>query len=72
MLSKSGTDLNKKDINEFFNPRTSDLPLEEKIRLVSSVGEEIIQEDELKELIKRKPLFRCYDGFEPSGRMHIA
>lgn len=24
------------------------------------------------ELLKRKDNFRCYDGFEPSGRMHIA
>ena len=24
------------------------------------------------ELLKRKQLFNCYDGFEPSGRMHIA
>ena len=23
-------------------------------------------------MISRKDLFRCYDGFEPSGRMHIA
>lgn len=23
-------------------------------------------------MIARKDLFRCYDGFEPSGRMHIA
>lgn len=37
-----------------------------------SVGEEVIQDNELMELLQRKPLFRCYDGFEPSGRMHIA
>jgi hypothetical protein len=71
-LSEAGSELNKKDINEFFNPRKSDLPLDEKIRLVMSVGEEVTTEAELKEIIKNKPLFRCYDGFEPSGRMHIA
>ena len=36
------------------------------------MGEEIIKESELMELIQRKEMFRCYDGFEPSGRMHIA
>jgi tyrosyl-tRNA synthetase len=36
------------------------------------VGEEVIQESELRELLAKKPLFNCYDGFEPSGRMHIA
>lgn len=29
-------------------------------------------ENELRELIKGKEFFTCYDGFEPSGRMHIA
>lgn len=29
-------------------------------------------ESELGELLQRKEMFRCYDGFEPSGRMHIA
>ena len=28
--------------------------------------------EELSELLKNKPNFNCYDGFEPSGRMHIA
>lgn len=28
--------------------------------------------EELKSLLERKQMFRCYDGFEPSGRMHIA
>jgi len=64
--------LNDRDINEFFNPRVSDLTLEERYQLVHSVGEEIIQDSELKELLARKALFHCYDGFEPSGRMHIA
>ena len=44
---------------------------------VLSVGEECISESELRSLIKRKVVidngkFNLYDGFEPSGRMHIA
>jgi tyrosyl-tRNA synthetase len=70
--SQNSLDLNKRDINEFFNPRPSDLDLEEKLSLCLSVGEEIIEPEELRELLKRKPMFTCYDGFEPSGRMHIA
>eukprot|EP00796_Vickermania_ingenoplastis_P009057 gene9057-6355_t len=46
---------------------------EERYRVIRSVGEECIQENELRNLIEKKPgLLRCYDGFEPSGRMHIA
>eukprot|EP00933_Yihiella_yeosuensis_P045334 TRINITY_DN40706_c0_g1_i1.p1 TRINITY_DN40706_c0_g1~~TRINITY_DN40706_c0_g1_i1.p1 ORF type:complete len:743 (+),score=186.60 TRINITY_DN40706_c0_g1_i1:65-2293(+) len=40
--------------------------------LVRSVGEECQTEAELKSLIQKKPNFILYDGFEPSGRMHIA
>jgi len=40
--------------------------------LARSVGEECIQEEELKLLFEKKPNPICYDGFEPSGRMHIA
>ncbi|KAJ7952302.1 Tyrosine--tRNA ligase [Quillaja saponaria] len=48
------------------------LTLEEKYQIVRSVGEECIQEDELRNLLEKKPMPICYDGFEPSGRMHIA
>ena len=48
------------------------MSLEERFQLVRSVGEECIQEDELRNLLDKKPLPICYDGFEPSGRMHIA
>ena len=36
------------------------------------MGEECIQEEELRMLLDKKPVPVCYDGFEPSGRMHIA
>ncbi|XP_020680608.1 tyrosine--tRNA ligase 1, cytoplasmic isoform X1 [Dendrobium catenatum] len=48
------------------------LSLEERFALVRSVGEECIQEDELRILLEKKQNPICYDGFEPSGRMHIA
>lgn len=55
-----------------------EMTLEEKLRLVLSVGEDnkCIPEDndfaELRNLLAKKPNPVCYDGFEPSGRMHIA
>lgn len=70
--AQSGSSLQSRDINEFFNPRKSDLNLEERYNLCLSVGEEVIQPDELKKMLAKKEMFRCYDGFEPSGRMHIA
>jgi tyrosyl-tRNA synthetase len=48
------------------------MSVEEKIALVKEVGEEIISEDELIELFKKKKNPIAYDGFEPSGRIHIA
>ncbi|URE37088.1 tRNA synthetases class I (W and Y) [Musa troglodytarum] len=53
-------------------PAAVPLTLEERFALVRSVGEECIQEEELKNLLAKKPVPVCYDGFEPSGRMHIA
>ncbi|KAG4128110.1 hypothetical protein ERO13_D09G002080v2 [Gossypium hirsutum] len=48
------------------------MSLEEKFKIIRSVGEECIQEDELLNLLNHKPEPIFYDGFEPSGRMHIA
>ncbi|XP_021905669.1 tyrosine--tRNA ligase 1, cytoplasmic [Carica papaya] len=45
---------------------------ERRFQIVRSIGEECIQEDELRNLLAKKPEPICYDGFEPSGRMHIA
>lgn len=60
------------DINKEFCPRISELSLEERYELCMSIGEEVVEKEWLMELLKRKENFTCYDGFEPSGRMHIA
>ena len=60
------------DPNADYNPTTCTLPFEERLALVKAVGEEILTEPGLIELLKTKQQFTCYDGFEPSGRMHIA
>lgn len=60
------------DINKNFCPRISELSLEERYKLCLSIGEETLSEDRLMDLLKKKENFICYDGFEPSGRMHIA
>ena len=60
------------DINADFCPVQSTLSIDEKVKLVKEVGEEIIKEEELKDLFEREEMPICYDGFEPSGRMHIA
>ena len=43
-----------------------------KLDILLSIGEECITRDELASLLEKKPNFTAYDGFEPSGRMHIA
>ena len=52
------------------------LTLDEKIALLKEVGEEIITEKELREMIQWKEdndkRIIAYDGFEPSGKIHIA
>ncbi|CDJ59624.1 tyrosyl-tRNA synthetase, putative, partial [Eimeria maxima] len=53
-------------------PIPSTLSLEERIARCLSVAEECIQEDELAKLLEKKQFPIAYDGFEPSGRMHIA
>lgn len=46
--------------------------IDKKIQLIKEVGEEIITESELKELFETKKKIIAYDGFEPSGNVHIA
>ncbi|MFA5358018.1 MAG: tyrosine--tRNA ligase [archaeon] len=48
------------------------MDLEKKIELVKEVGEEIISEEELRALLEKKKNPVAYDGFEPSGQIHIA
>jgi len=43
-----------------------------KLGLIKQVGEEILTEDELKTLLETKEHPIAYDGFEPSGNIHIA
>ena len=50
----------------------SRLILDEKYDLCRSVAQECIQDAELRALLAGKPNPVAYDGFEPSGRMHIA
>ncbi len=45
---------------------------EEKIKLIQEVGEEIIGLSEIEEKIKQGKKLVAYDGFEPSGRIHVA
>jgi len=53
-------------------PIPSEHDNEKRYELCRSVGFECIQDEELKALIDFKAHPICYDGFEPSGRMHIA
>ncbi len=46
--------------------------LEKRIELVSRVGEEIVTQQELRELLEKNSQPIAYDGFEPSGKVHIA
>jgi tyrosyl-tRNA synthetase len=49
------------------------MELNERLELIKQVGEEIVTEEELVELLKKKKKFIAYDGFEPSGTgIHIA
>ncbi|MBN2458737.1 tyrosine--tRNA ligase [Candidatus Woesearchaeota archaeon] len=50
----------------------AELSLDERLNLVKQVGEEIITEEELKKLLSEKKQLIAYDGFEPSGKIHIA
>ena len=53
-------------------PAPVDPAVEAKVKLLLEVGEECQTLPELRNLVAKKPEFCLYDGFEPSGRMHIA
>ena len=44
----------------------------QKIDLIKSFAEEIVTEEELRKLFESKKKIFAYDGFEPSGQIHIA
>lgn len=46
--------------------------IEDKLNLINQVGEEIIGGEELKSLLESGEQLIAYDGFEPSGQIHIA
>ena len=50
----------------------STLSIEERVQIALSVGEEVVTEEELTALYRAREHPIVYDGFEPSGRMHIA
>lgn len=50
----------------------SPLSVEEKVAIAMSVGEEVLTPEELTALYTARDHPIVYDGFEPSGRMHIA
>ena len=43
------------------------MDIETKMQLIKGVGEEILTEHELRELLETKEHPIAYDGFEPSG-----
>lgn len=45
---------------------------QDKLNLINQVGEEIIGGEELKVLLESGEQLIAYDGFEPSGQIHIA
>ena len=52
------------------------LSIDEKISILQEIGEEIVELNELKEMLQWKSDHKkeiiAYDGFEPSGNIHIA
>ena len=47
------------------------MDLDERIKLIASVGEEVVTMPELRKLLEEKPNPIAYDGFEPSGIAHL-
>lgn len=48
------------------------MSVDEKIEIIKSFADEIVSEDELRKLFSEKKKYVAYDGFEPSGQIHIA
>jgi tyrosyl-tRNA synthetase len=55
------------------NQTSENISVPERMALIESVGEEIIEEEgQLRWLLENKTEIIAYDGFEPSGKIHIA
>jgi tyrosyl-tRNA synthetase len=48
------------------------ITVQDKLKLILSLAEEVSGKDELESLLSSGSQINCYDGFEPSGQMHIA
>ena len=48
------------------------MTIQDRLDLINQVGEEIIGAEELKTLLESGEQLTAYDGFEPSGQIHIA
>src|SRR3989344_8182016 len=48
------------------------MDIKERLDLIKQVGEEIITEQDLVKVLEEKKKPIAYDGFEPSGRVHLA
>jgi len=48
------------------------MDIQDRLTLINQVGEEIIGGEELKTLLESGEQLIAYDGFEPSGQIHIA
>ena len=72
-LSKStATPITKSEAIDESTLFKSTLSIDEKVAIAMSVGEEVVSEPELRALYTAREHPIVYDGFEPSGRMHIA
>ncbi len=49
----------------------NEMDLEERLRLIKGVAEEVVTEEELRQLLETKSEPVAYDGFEPSGLAHL-
>ena len=54
------------------NKAVPEMSIDEKISVIKSFAEEIVTEEELRTLFQTKKKIIAYDGFEPSGQIHIA
>jgi tyrosyl-tRNA synthetase len=57
---------------EQLNIDNAEIQLMKKVDSICSIGEEVLDRENLINLLKYKKEIVAYDGFEPSGRMHIA